>query len=119
MKKLLIPLFTIAVVTVCFNSCTKDQTSAAIAIDCNNISSKFSSDINPILSSSKCSNPNCHGGSVVSISGYSNVSRNLSRFNEYVISRSGNPMPPASSPQLTAEELDKIKCWKQSNYPNN
>jgi hypothetical protein len=104
-----------------FNSCTKDQTSASVVIDCSNINSKFSSDINPIISGNKCSNANCHGGSVKSISGYSNIIpyATSGKFSSYVIDRSGNPMPPASSPQLTAEEINKIKCWKQSNYPNN
>jgi hypothetical protein len=119
MKKYFLLLITLFVLIVTINSCTKDKTTAATEIDCSNISSKFNSDINPILNSNKCSNSNCHGGAVVSIVGYSNVSKHLNHINDYVINRSGNPMPPSSSPQLTVEELNKIKCWKQNNYPNN
>lgn len=120
MNKLILIFVFVSFFTILFNSsCTKDQTSAAVNIDCTNVNSKFATDINPILISSKCSNANCHGGAVVAISGYSNVSKHLSHIEQYVINRSGNPMPPASYPQLTADELNKIKCWKQNNYPNN
>lgn len=100
--------------------CTKDQTSST-NIDCSSISSKFSSDINPILASSKCSNSRCHGSSVASVVGYSNIIQHVNdgHFASYVINRTGKPMPPDGETQLTVDELNKFKCWKQNSYPNN
>ena len=105
--------------TMLINSCTKDQTANSVIIDCTQVSAKFSTDIAPILNSTKCSTSGCHPGAGT-ISTHSQIMNHVSagHFDNYVINRSGKPMPPSGSPQLTADELNKIKCWKQNGYKN-
>jgi uncharacterized membrane protein len=113
-------LIIILSITILINSCTKDQTASPVAIDCTQVSAKFSADIAPILNSSKCSSSGCHPGAGT-ISTHSQIMNHVTagHFDNYVINRTGKPMPPNGSTQLTADELNKIKCWKQNGYPNN
>jgi len=106
--------------TILINSCTKDQTANPVTIDCTQVSAKFSTDIAPILNSTKCSTSGCHPSPQGAIGTYSQimVHVNSGLFDNYVINRTGEPMPPSGSPQLTADELNKIKCWKQNGYKN-
>jgi hypothetical protein len=100
--------------------CTKDTTSTATTVDCTSVSAKFTADILPIMKSATCAGSSCHP-KYGTLDSYADVKGHVDagHFNSKVIERNGSPMPPVGSTQLTADELKKIKCWKQNGYLNN
>ncbi len=115
MKKISFTIFIVSI--LCIWSCTKDSTTASASIDCTNVSAKFSTDVKPIFTGSKCTTSGCHPANA-DLSTYANAINHKDHIQQYVINRSGNPMPPNGSPQLTTDEKNKVACWLQNGAKN-
>lgn len=114
MKKL-IYFFPVLAMVVAY-SCSKDSTSST-TVDCTNVSAKFAADVSPILNGSKCSSSNCHPANG-DFSTHGNAVSHKDHIQSYVVNRTGTPMPPSGSTQLTTDEKNKIACWIQNGAKN-
>ena len=87
------------------------------AIDCTTISSKFTADVMPIITST-CATPSCHNstgvGGVV-LQTYDQIKAKIDRINQRVLI--DKTMPPNGA--LTSSELNIIQCWINAGAPNN
>ncbi len=114
MKKI---IFIAVSATLIFSSCTKEK-AEPLTVGCAATIS-FASDIKPFLTS-KCVTCHTAGGSGTG---------DFSDFNVFKSKADGGSlkarvftlkdMAPALSPQLTEEELGKLKCWMEQGAQNN
>ena len=86
--------------------------------DCNQLSSKFNSDISPIIQTKCATSSGCHG------SGSFNGPGELTSFNQ--IKNAANSIKTAVNNgrmplnnSLTALQLQQINCWVNGGAPNN
>lgn len=102
-----------------YTSCTKDTTAAATASDCATISAKFASDVKPIFTA-KCGGSACHpsNGDILT---YTALKGHVDdgHVKKYVVDKTGSPMPPSGSTQLTSDEIKKVSCWLSAGALNN
>ncbi len=107
--------------SIVFSSCYYDKAEVLYGTqnaDCNTVSAKFSTDINPIIQS-KCATAGCHNaasgaGGLVLIS-YSKVFQNLTKVNQRALIKKDMPVAGPLSP----EEQNKLRCWINTGAPNN
>lgn len=87
-------------------------------VDCSKVSSSYSSNIKPIISSnctsSGCHNANSNNGDFTTYEGLKAKADN-GTLNTRVVEQKN--MPP--SQPLSLDDLKKIKCWIDSGAPNN
>ena len=85
--------------------------------DCTSVSSSFSANVFPIISSSCATNSSCHGpGSVQGpgeLTNYTQIKASAGRVNNAVKSES---MPPGRP--LSQTDQDIINCWVLNGAPN-
>lgn len=102
-----------------YTSCTKDATPAASAVDCTTVSAKFAADVKPIFTA-KCGGGACHpaNGDVLT---YAALKGHVDdgHVKTYVVDKTGKPMPPSGSTQLTSDEIKKVSCWLSAGALNN
>lgn len=83
---------------------------------CDGTNSTYDSNIKSIIDS-HCTNTSCHGGGSVNgdFTTYNGIKPKLSSgaFKEQVLDK--KTMPKGSS--LSKDELSKIACWSDNNYP--
>jgi len=121
---------TIVMVTICISitagmllsGCYYDKEALlyhkTAAIDCTTISSKFSTDVAPIMKN-KCATSGCHdaagnaGGTILET--YAQVSAAAARINQRAII--DQTMPPAGP--LSPSETAVLTCWISAGTPNN
>lgn len=87
------------------------------AVDCTTISSKFSTDVMPIVTST-CATPSCHNSTGVGgivLQTYDQVKANTDRIRQRVLV--DKTMPPNGA--LNSSELNIIQCWINAGTPNN
>lgn len=114
MRTSIIPFF-IAVI-LCF-SCTKD---IGYIPFCDKNPSSYATVIKPILIT-KCSGDYCHheGSSIGDITTFVGLKEKINegKFQTQVFD--SKLMPPSFAPQLTEDELKKIRCWLDEGAPEN
>jgi uncharacterized membrane protein len=81
----------------------------------------YSTDIQPIIAA-KCATSGCHvagGTGVGDFSTYTDLKAKVDggQINNRVYQV--KDMPPAGNPQLSQDELDRLKCWIQQGAQNN
>ena len=96
-------------------SCEKENSTIS---DCDDAPASFTTDVAPILNSS-CNTTGCHNsgnenGDFTTYSGIKVKANDGSLMNTVITNKT---MPLAST--LTEEQLNKFKCWLDSNAPNN
>jgi len=93
------------------NACAK-KTAPAIEEPASSCESGYTKHIKPFIIS-KCAIQSCHVANFPfgDFTGYGDLKSriNSGRINTLVFEQ--KLMPPSGSPQLTADELDKFKCW--------
>lgn len=98
-------------------SCSKDDNDDPMDgnADCNNVDITYASGIKAIIDAN-CALPACHGGnaSLPDFTNYANAFSRRSLIQSRVVGRS---MPPAGSPALSSENIEKINCWVQNGAP--
>lgn len=115
MKK--ISLAIIIASSLCVWSCTKDSTTATTSVDCTTVSAKFAADVKPIFTGTKCATSGCHPANG-DLSTHGNIVSHKDHVQQYVVNRTGSPMPPSGSVQLTTDEKNKVACWLQNGAKN-
>jgi hypothetical protein len=99
-------------------SCTNDKGEAP-TLGCTPMS--YTADIMPIVTA-KCATTGCHvsggtgTGDFTTYAGFKAKVDGGQLNNRLYIAKD---MPPGGSPQLSQEELDKIKCWMEQGAQNN
>ena len=115
MKVLKLIFFTLTLLALSFISCKKENVDS---LDCSTIHARYTTDIAPILNT-HCLSSGCHnaGSTYGDLTNYTNVKMvvNDGSFESKVIK--DKSMPPSQT--LSTDELNKIKCWISSGYPNN
>ena len=125
MKKTNINLLFICVLFALSNSCSKSDSAinsggggGAITFSCSGISPKFSTDVQPILTSVCSVNNSCHA------SGASNSGGPFTTYTEVFAKRSNiraailsGTMPQTGT--LSQAEINTFICWIDSGAPNN
>lgn len=76
----------------------------------------YATDVEPIISAN-CAIPSCHSNAQnPTLGSYADVSANAERVKIRVTE---GTMPPPSSPDLTAEEIELIRCWVDQGAQDN
>jgi uncharacterized membrane protein len=86
-------------------------------IDCNTTAAKFSSNVQPLITS-KCAASSCHDASAaggIILQNYTQVSSVKERINTRVLVE--KTMPPTGA--LAPAEMAILKCWIAAGAPNN
>jgi len=114
MKKRIVASFLIFLL---ISSCTKDVGKLPF---CESNSSKFNSDIKPILIT-KCAISGCHEPGFVlgNFNNYSDVKLKVDKGSFYNFIYVNKLMPPSGREPLSETELKKIKCWLDDGAPEN
>ncbi|MEN9571459.1 MAG: hypothetical protein RL172_2690 [Bacteroidota bacterium] len=87
------------------------------SIDCTTVSAKFSSNVQPLITS-KCATSSCHDASAaggIILLNYTQVSNAKERINTRVVVE--KTMPPSGA--LSPAEIAILKCWIDAGAPNN
>lgn len=102
--------------TLLFSSCTFEK-SEALTVGCDATMS-YATDIKPIIDA-KCVTCHTTGASQGDFQTYAVVKVKVDNgtFNNRVFV--AKDMPPGGNPQLTADELQKIKCWMDQGAQDN
>lgn len=86
---------------------------------CDGTNPKYNSDIKTIIDKN-CTNSGCHnsGSGYGDFTSYSGLKSFLisGKFKSSVLD---NQTMPKGVAKLSKEELNKIKCWQENNYPEN
>jgi uncharacterized membrane protein len=105
---------------IIFSSCYYDKAEVlygASNADCNTLSAKFSTDINPIIQTN-CTLSNCHGSNSPSGVNFYNYNQ-ISLRTDAIYKRAlfVKDMPPTGP--LSIQDQNKLKCWIGAGAPNN
>jgi hypothetical protein len=107
-------LFVALIAFIILGACKKNKSK----IECDGSNPSYNSAISSIISSS-CLNSSCHGSgsSNPNFTSYANLQPYLAngKFKKKVLDE--RSMPKNGS--LTDEQLTKIQCWADNNYPEN
>jgi hypothetical protein len=97
-------------------SCNKEETLETV--DCSKLNSSFSSNIKPIIiancTATGCHNSNSSNGDLTTYAGIKKMSDNGTLTNRVLVQQN---MPPTGP--LPLNNLKLIKCWINSNAPDN
>jgi uncharacterized membrane protein len=117
-----ISLLSIAILIISMTGCYYDKEDllygTSAIVDCNTISAKFATDVNPIIQS-KCATSGCHdaagaaGGSILET--YAQISSQAARVKQRCVI---DKTMPTSGPLLPTE-VAIIKCWVDGGALNN
>ncbi len=101
-----------------FQSCKADKLPPPDELEfCDTIAATYTSNVKAILDA-KCATSSCHGGPQGPVfTDYSQTNSNSARIGIRAIDQ--QTMPPSFMPQLTNEELDILKCWRDAGFPEN
>ncbi len=123
MKKIILPSFIIAA-TLFLISCSKSSpgngggNGSGITFSCSGISPKFSTDVQPILTSVCSINSNCHGaGSGNSGGPFTNQAEVFAKRSNIRAAILAGTMPQGGS--LTQSQINAFICWIDNGAPNN
>jgi len=126
MKKTAILSTLIIICIVIFTACSKSSTSAAgggtggttITFSCNNISPKFSTDVQPILTTVCSINSNCHASGSVNSGGpftnFTEVNAKKSNIRAQILA---GTMPQSGT--ITQDQINAFICWIDNGAVNN
>jgi hypothetical protein len=102
-------LFAIAIL-LCFDSCNKNSQTNKITPTCDGTASTYNSNIKTILDGA-CTSSGCHP-QYASYAGLRGILGD-GQFTSHVLT--SQDMPRNSS--LSADQLNKIKCWADAGFP--
>lgn len=85
-----------------------------------NCAASFSNEVQLIIND-KCATPGCHnsGALIGDFTTYAGLKPKIDNDRIRVTVFETKTMPYGTSPDLSAEELDKLKCWLDNGAPNN
>lgn len=116
-KKLFIPCLILIVIVWACSKNNDTEPEPPDDIDCTTVSSSFSTDVFPIISSNCATSSACHGpGSDEGpgeLTNYTQIRGSASAVRSAVVSES---MPPGRP--LSQEDKDAISCWVSKGSPN-
>jgi len=99
-------------------SCTKERGEVP-SLGCTNMS--YAADIQPITAA-KCATAGCHVSGGAGPGDFTQYGDFKAKVDAGMVNNRlfvTKDMPPGGSPQLSQEELNKIKCWMEQGAQNN
>lgn len=105
-------LFALIVLIIAADSCTKRTAAPEKEEPKGGCSATYKDVIKPLVLQ-KCATSNCHTGNFPfgNFTAYGDLKTRIDNGRVKTLVFDQKLMPPAGSPQLSREELDKLKCW--------